>query len=405
MRLKTSLYLGGAAVVLVAAGLYVSKFQKAPQLPGVETVALAAPAGITFQGTRYADGAGLTLYTSDKDTETGKSNCNADCAKTWKAVIAPANAKPSGSWSLASRPDGAVQWAFKGKPVYTSASDEKVGDVKGNGAESGAWHVAEIDITDGVVTPVGLAVREVAVAPGHALVDDRGMTVYAFDGDLKRDKPPSAADWAPMTAAAIANPVGNFSLVTAGDGNQQWAYKGKALYTYAHDVTPGDAKGLGLDARLHVALVARYFMPPAVVVRSNPGAGAILATTAGIPLYMHDGFRYQVGNHYTREGSRGVPAIGRQIGLKGCDAACLQTWHPFTAAPDAQPSGHWTILARDNGTRQWAYQGYAVYTYTGDKNPGDMTGNDIYDYQISQDLRKVADASIPISLNWHVVFP
>ena len=120
---------------------------------------------------------------------------------------------------------------------------------------------------------------------------------------------------------------------------------------------------------------------------------------------MRDGYRYQIGSHYSRDASRGVPAMGRQIGVRGCDEACTKTYRPFVAPADAQASGHWTILVRQDGTRQWAYQGYALYSYVGDKKPGDMTGNDTYEYMISQDASTIMDASLPISLHWHVVFP
>jgi len=36
---------------------------------------------------------------------------------------------------------------------------------------------------------------------------------------------------------------------------------------------------------------------------------------------------------------------------------------------DALPSGFWTIATRDDGARQWAYQGYPVYTNANDKKP------------------------------------
>ena len=46
---------------------------------------------------------------------------------------------------------------------------------------------------------------------------------------------------------------------------------------------------------------------------------------------------------------------------------------------NAVPSGYWGILVREDGAKQWAYKGFAMYTYAGDKKPGDKTGNDIYD--------------------------
>ena len=162
----------------------------------------------------------------------------------------------------------------------------------------------------------------------------------------------------------------------------------------------GHAKGVGVDPRFSAALVTRYFMPANTIIRHNMGYGTVMATGDGRALYMRDGYRYQVGTHHSRSASRGVPATGRNIGTRGCDEKCLLTWKPYVAPADAAASGHWTIVTRDNGTRQWAYQDYAVYTYVNDKKAGDMTGNDSYDYLISEDATKIADTTLPISLNW-----
>jgi predicted lipoprotein with Yx(FWY)xxD motif len=86
---------------------------------------------------------GMTLYTFDKDAaNSGKSVCNANCAKNWPPAIVEAADKPSGDYSVVTRDDGAKQWALKGKPLYYFVKDEKPGDVKGDGV-NGVWHVAK----------------------------------------------------------------------------------------------------------------------------------------------------------------------------------------------------------------------------------------------------------------------
>ena len=37
------------------------------------------------------------------------------------------------------------------------------------------------------------------------------------------------------------------------------------------------------------------------------------------------------------------------------------------------------MLTRPNGTRQWAYLGYALYTYDGDEKQGDTRGHDSFE--------------------------
>jgi predicted lipoprotein with Yx(FWY)xxD motif len=50
-------------------------------------------------------------------------------------------AKANGDWSIVARDDGGKQWAYKGKPLYTWAKDQKPGDRTGDGVNN-VWHVA-----------------------------------------------------------------------------------------------------------------------------------------------------------------------------------------------------------------------------------------------------------------------
>lgn len=85
--------------------------------------------------------AGMTLYTFDKDGG-GKSTCNGPCAANWPPLMAGGDAKAAGDWTVVTRDDGSKQWAYKGKPVYLWAKDQKPGDKTGDGFNS-VWHVAK----------------------------------------------------------------------------------------------------------------------------------------------------------------------------------------------------------------------------------------------------------------------
>lgn len=87
------------------------------------------------------DHQGMTLYTFDKDSA-GKSACNGQCAANWPPLAAAAGAKDDGEWTVITRDDGAKQWAYQGKPVYTFVQDKKAGDQVGEG-KMGVWHVAK----------------------------------------------------------------------------------------------------------------------------------------------------------------------------------------------------------------------------------------------------------------------
>lgn len=62
-------------------------------------------------------------------------------------------------------------------------------------------------------------------------------------------------------------------------------------------------------------------------------------------------------------------------GKSVCNGPCATNWVPLKATADASPMGDWTVVARDDGTKQWAYKGKPLYTYHSDVNAGDVSGN------------------------------
>jgi predicted lipoprotein with Yx(FWY)xxD motif len=103
---------------------------------------MSMPAGVKASDGVLTNGAGMTLYTFDKDAG-GKSACNGPCATNWPPLAASADATASGDWTVITRDDGGRQWAYKGKPLYTWVKDQKPGDRTGDGFLNGAWHVAK----------------------------------------------------------------------------------------------------------------------------------------------------------------------------------------------------------------------------------------------------------------------
>lgn len=101
----------------------------------------AAPA--MMSGDMLTGGNGMTLYVFDKDAAgSGKSMCNGPCANNWPPLFALDEAMASGDYSLVTRDDAKKQWAFKGKPLYYWAKDQKPGDRTGDGVNN-VWHVAK----------------------------------------------------------------------------------------------------------------------------------------------------------------------------------------------------------------------------------------------------------------------
>jgi predicted lipoprotein with Yx(FWY)xxD motif len=62
-------------------------------------------------------------------------------------------------------------------------------------------------------------------------------------------------------------------------------------------------------------------------------------------------------------------------GKSVCNGPCATNWPPALAVDDAKPMGPWTIVAHDDGLKQWAYNGKPVYAFAKDAKAGDTTGD------------------------------
>lgn len=111
-------------------------------MAGCASTGPAAPAN--YAGGVMVNTAGMTLYTFDKDPAgSGKSVCNGQCAKNWPPLLANANDKPAGDFTVVIRDDGSKQWAHKGKPLYLWIKDSKPGDKTGDGFGKVWWVVKQ----------------------------------------------------------------------------------------------------------------------------------------------------------------------------------------------------------------------------------------------------------------------
>lgn len=62
-------------------------------------------------------------------------------------------------------------------------------------------------------------------------------------------------------------------------------------------------------------------------------------------------------------------------GKSNCNAACLAMWPAFVVGNAALADTKFSIVKRDDGVLQWAYQGSPLYLYAGDSKAEEVNGD------------------------------
>ncbi|EJN19189.1 hypothetical protein PMI35_05640 [Pseudomonas sp. GM78] len=66
-------------------------------------------------------------------------------------------------------------------------------------------------------------------------------------------------------------------------------------------------------------------------------------------------------------------------GKSMCNDECAKNWPPMMAPAGAAATGKWSVIKRDDGTSQYAYDGKPLYTFVKDEKPGEMKGDKMKD--------------------------
>src|SRR6516164_7962905 len=101
-------------------------------------------------------------------------------------------------------------------------------------------------------------------------------------------------------------------------------------------------------------MTAVAFAQMAPTKTGNSDKGKVLTNDAGMTLYVFD---------------------KDSTGKSACNGPCVGNWPPLMATAASTPMGDYTIITRDDGTKQWAYKGRPLYNWKNDKKPGDITGD------------------------------
>ena len=108
-----------------------------------------------------------------------------------------------------------------------------------------------------------------------------------------------------------------------------------------------------------VTIVALAFAGAALAapaMTGNSAKGKVLTDSKGMTLYTFD-----------------KDPAGKSV----CNGKCAENWPPLMATSQAQASGDFSLITRDDGKKQWAYKGKPLYLWVKDKKPGDTTGDKV----------------------------
>ncbi|WP_405997297.1 SCO0930 family lipoprotein [Streptomyces sp. NBC_00829] len=246
---------------------------------------------------------------------------------------------------------------------------------------------------------------------GKVVTDSAGFTLYRFDKDTA--SPPKAScegdcakKWPVVSAGgASAAPGTDASLigeVTRADGSKQLTIGGWPMYRYAMDTKPGDVKGQGVGGTWYASA------PDGKKAGGGKGSGEESGEGSGEESGegSGEGADYGSGEEAGGEAAelaglsvRKDPKLGEIIVDKNgmtvyrfkkdsawpmksaCVGECLKKW-PVVAPVDKSDVEGITLkgfstLNRPDGQKQQSVDCWPIYTFSGDKKPGDTNGQGV----------------------------
>ena len=104
---------------------------------------------------------------------------------------------------------------------------------------------------------------------------------------------------------------------------------------------------------------------PASIIQTKTasGVGQYLADSNGMALYTY-----------------GADTVGKS----NCDSSCTYNWPIYDAsnAPSSLPANV-TVITRSDGSKQYAYKGMPLYTFTSDSS-GKVTGDGVENFHVAK---------------------
>jgi predicted lipoprotein with Yx(FWY)xxD motif len=256
---------------------------------------------------------------------------------------------------------------------------------------------------------------------GKILTDGQGRTLYLFEKDTKNTSncyDACATLWPPFLSQGQQPTLGDgvktelVGTTQRKDGTTQITYNGWPLYYYTPDQTMGDTKGQGVGDVWYTVTPAGDVNEietgtgtPAPAETASPTSASTTpiapapAASATLRLAQND----KLGSFLTDGQGRTLYLFTKDTkNTSNCYDKCAAAWPPLLS--QAKPTLGEGINAdligttvRKDGTTQLTYNGWPLYYYTPDQNPGDIKGQGVGNvwYVISPDGNAVMTSAAP----------
>jgi len=313
------------------------------------------------------------------------------CTTLWPPVLAAADAKPVGKWTVLVRPDGRRQWAYGNRALYTSVMDKKPGDVLGGtdlpGIGEGGAERKPVGVPPNV--PGQFVVQ--TTMGGRLVTTFEGWSIYTFDGDGKKKSnchDECLNEWTPVLAPASATRVGEWETFERTPGVKQWAFRGRPVYEHRTDLKIGSMDGADRPGWQNV--FTQLAPPPPKGFMLKPTiVGTVLGDSSGMSVY-----RYICTDDGVDQLACDTPNSPQAYRFAMCGGGdpvrCLKAF-PYILAPAGAKTGNdiWGTMYVDPMTGKqttsdasgalnvWTFRERPLYTFSGYKGYGDRKPTDI----------------------------
>jgi len=140
-------------------------------------VTVKSASNSTLGATVLVNAQGMTLYHLSGE-QNGKFICTSSaCVGIWHPLTISSGTPGGsvGSLGTVKRPDGTIQVAYKGMPLYTFAQDQAAGEAKGQGIKDvGTWSAVTVG------APSGSASTPATTTPAEAPASSGGGSKHGY---------------------------------------------------------------------------------------------------------------------------------------------------------------------------------------------------------------------------------